>query len=75
MSFEDGEYQDAVVGQAVHDAIGAQEHLSEVVPIEFRHAAASLGGGGGFTRSLAQELDPSPRSLRIILRDVTSNRA
>jgi hypothetical protein len=52
MSLEDGQHLDAIPDHPVHDAVRAQERLTDVIPVDLWHAASCLGSRGRLVRSL-----------------------
>jgi hypothetical protein len=75
MSFEDGQHLDAIPDHAVHDAVRAQEHLSDVLPVDLWYAAPRLGSRGCLVRSLPKTIDPLPCRTRVILGDIAADGA
>jgi hypothetical protein len=75
MSLEDRQHLNAIPNHAVHDAVGAQEHFSDVLPVDFRHTSSRLGRGGCLMCALPQAFNPLPCGTWIVFGDVAANGA
>jgi hypothetical protein len=58
---------------AVHNPVGPDEHLADILPLDLGYHAARAWEESGFAGSLEQLLDPACRSDGIIGGDVVAD--
>lgn len=73
VALEDGEHHDAVLGDAVDQSIGTEEHLAHVSVRKLRDATAGPRALRRTRRTPPERLDPGTRRCRVIGCDVLAD--